>query len=142
YARIKSFSDEDCEINFRRRLDGNTWHIEVEEGPACQSLHGHNTSFGGIYAHAPESVVNWGYLDEIELNEIERLTGDFLPVFLDNFQQISIDQYTDKSEFKVITAGVKGMYTIMESIVILDDRGGIWCACLDANDEVVRYFTN
>lgn len=73
-------------------------------------------------------VINYGYLDEIDLNEIERMTGKYLSVFLDNFQQFSIEKDEKDNELIVITAGVKGLYTIMESIVVLNKFGNIWCA--------------
>lgn len=142
YARIKGFNNENCEIILRRRLDGDTWCVEVEEGSNCSLYHGFNTTFSGTYKHVTELVVNRGYLDEIDLNEIERLTGRHLPVFLNNFQQIHHNQDDYGNELIVITAGVKGLYTIMESIVILDKHGIIWCAFLDPEAEVVRYFTN
>lgn len=82
-----------------------------------------------------------GYLDEIDLNEIERITGKYLSIFLDNFQQIQFEQDNDE-ELTIITAGVKGLYSIMESVVILDRQGAIWCACLEPATEHVHYFTN
>lgn len=142
YCRVKSFDDKDCEINFRRRLEGNTWLIDVETGFPCQNFHGHNASFEGTYTHLTESVVNWGYLDEIDLNEIERLTGKYLSMFLDNFQQIFNDENDYNDDYRIITAGVKGLYNIMESIVALDDQGSLWCAFLDSEENAVRYFTN
>jgi hypothetical protein len=142
YCRIKADNNEFCEINFRRRLEGNTWYIDVESGPPCQHFHGMNASFEGAYKHLSESVVNWGFLDEIDLNEISRMTGVHLPLFLDNFQQIFNDEHYDENGYRVITGGIKGLYTIMESIVVLDERGRIWCACLDPDKKKVRYFTN
>lgn len=144
YFRIKTSENQDCEITFQRRMEGNSWYIEVEEGANCSGFHGMNTTFSGTYKHMTESIIEYGYLDEIDLNEIQRLTGKYLSAFLDNFQRINyekdIDIYGD--ELTVISAGVKGLYTIMESIVILDKYGTIWCACLDPEKNMVRYFTN
>jgi hypothetical protein len=142
YARIKTDENKDCEIIFRRRLEDNVWHIEVEEGINCSTFHGMNTTFSGTYKHISEFVVERGYLDEIDLNEIERLTGKYLSVFLNNFQQIYYEQDDYGNELTVISAGVKGLYTIMESIVILDKIGNVWCACLGPEADTVRYFTN
>lgn len=142
FARIKASESKNCEIVFRRRFESNAWYIEIEAGPNCSFYHGMNTTFSGTYKHSTELVVNRGYLDEIDLNEIERLTGRHLPVFLNNFQQTHYHQDDYGNDLTIITAGVKGLYTIMESIVILDKHGTIWCACLDPEAEVVRYFTN
>lgn len=141
YARIKTFDNKECGVHFRRRIEGDSWFIDVEEGENCSSFHGAGTSFTGTYKHTSELVVNRGYLDEIDLNEIERLTGKHLSTFLVNFQRISIDKES-YPDLVVVSAGVKGLYTIMESIVVLDCTGNIWCACLDPEVEVVRYFTN
>ena len=43
---------------------------------------------------------------------------------------------------KVISGGVKGLYTIMESILVIDSHGGIWGAFIDPEDNFVRYFSN
>jgi hypothetical protein len=142
YTRIKSFDDQDCEIIFRRRLENGEWFIEIEEGDGCKIFHGHNSTFSGHYKHLPEMVINYGYLDELDLNEIERMTGKYLSVFLDNFQQFSIDKDEEDNELVVITAGVKGLYTIMESIVVLNKFGNIWCAFIDPKIDSIRYFTN
>jgi len=144
YARLRSEHFGDCEVIFRRRLDNDNWCIELEESPACDCYHGMNATFSGTYYHQNNAVINWGYLDEIDMNEIGRITGKYLPVFLNNFQQIAGDQSNFGNELVVVTAGVKGMYTTMESIVVLDQTGKVWCACLDPEGEntVVRYFTN
>lgn len=143
FARIQTFDNKPCEIVFRRRLDSDAWYVEVEEGTHCLSFHGMGATFSGSYRHVTEAVINRGYLDEIDLNEVERITGRYLPVFLGNFQQFGYSHdETSSSELTVITAGVKGLYTIMESIAIVDNKGTVWCACLDPDSEVVRYFTN
>jgi len=140
YARIKA-SEKFCEINFRRRLEGGNWYIQVEEGANCHFFRGVGASFSGNYRHQSEVLASWGYLDEIDLNEIERLTKKYRTLFLNNFQQIQYD-FPSGDELNVITGGVKGLYTIMESIIIINNSGGIWCASLDPEAKLVRYFTN
>lgn len=142
YARIKEFDDNECEIIFRRRLENDDWFIEVDEGKDCSPFHGFNATFSGHYKHSQEMVVNLGYLDEIDLNEIDRMTGKYLSVFLDNFQQFGLEENLENNDLTVITAGVKGLYTIMESIVVLDNFGSIWCAFIDPGTDVIRYFNN
>ena len=143
YAKIKPFEDKECELTFRRRLENDEWLIDVTEGIECQSFHGMGASFSGDYKHQTEYPIILGYLEEIDLNEIERITGKYITVFLENFQQIHLeDQDSNEPEFKVVTAGVKGLYTIMESIVVLNDAGKVWCACLDPEINEIRYFDN
>jgi hypothetical protein len=140
FARIKADEDKNCEIIFRRKLEGDSWQIEVEQGQHCNTFHGHNTYFSGIYQHDAELVVNRRFLDEIDLNEIERLTGPHLLTFLSNFQRV----HSEVNEYghTIVTTAVKGLHTIMESVVVTDRYGSLWCACLDPGTNVIRYFSN
>lgn len=142
YFRIKTSDTLDCEIVFSRRNDNGHWFIEIEEGFNCSSYHGHNSSFSGTYKHTSEKLIDNGYLDEVDLTELKRLTGNNFEVFLNNFQRIGFEKDEFNNEISVIVGGVKGLYTVMESIVALDKFGSIWCAFLDPKFSVVRYFTN
>lgn len=142
YAVAHILDDKKCEIVFKRRLLGDSWCIEVEAGPDCKYYHGLGATFSGIYKHKNELLINYGYLDEIDLNEIERLLGEYLPAFLRNFQIIHACSDENNNELTIVTGGVKGMYTIMGSIIALDKRGSIWGAFLDTESNVIRYFTN
>ena len=142
YARINDFEENYCEIIFRRKLEKGEWWIDIEENEFCRNFCGMSATFEGTYKHKTELVINNGFLDEIDLNEIERITGKYLQTFLDNFQQKS---YCIDNDYIVLTGGVKGLYTIMESIVVLNNSGLIWCALLDSeteNEIVLRYFSN
>lgn len=125
YARLRSEYHGDCEIVFRRRLENDSWWIEIEESQSYDCYHGLSATFSGVYKHENETMVNWGYLDEIDLNEIERITGKYLPAFLDNSQQISTDQNEFGNEMVIVSAALKGMYNIRESIVVLDQFGKV-----------------
>lgn len=143
YAKIRSEENKKCEIIFRRRLENNEWIIEVEEGTNCDNFHGLSATFSGQYKHDTELVINDGFLDELDFNEIERMTGKYLSTFLNNFQQFAKGENLDNDEnVYVVFAGVKGLYSIMESMVVLDNKGNIWCAFIDPNSDVVRYFSN
>lgn len=142
YSKIKNFEDQYCELTFKRRLEGETWYIEVEEGEACRAFHGLGCTFSGNYKHQSELVVDFNFIDEIDLNEIARLTGKYLETFLNNFQQFGEAENFDGDAFYVVSAGVKGLYTIMESIIITDQKGNIWCAFIDPESDVIRYFSN
>lgn len=142
YSIIKTYDDTNCEIIFRRRIENDIWLIEVEEGKNCQSFHGFNSTYSGIYQHKTELVIDDGYIDEIEMNEVERMTGKYVNTFLGNFQQFGEAENLDGNEFKVISSGVKGLYTIMESIIVTNNKGSIWCAFIDPEIDVIRYFSN
>ena len=142
YAKINTIDDKNCEIIFRRRLENDIWLIEVEEGENCQFYHGFNSTFSGIYKHKTELVIDNGFLDEIDMNEVERITGKYLNAFLENFQQYGKAESLDDNDFFVVSSGVKGLYTIMESIIVTDSKGNVWCAFIDPEDDIIRYFSN
>ncbi|MFL5788975.1 MAG: hypothetical protein ACJ748_13030 [Flavisolibacter sp.] len=85
------------------------WYIDIEQGINCSFFHGMGAPFSGSYKHKSELVIDRGYLNEIDLIEIERLTGKYLPNFLDNFQQVFSSQDVNDKSLTVIDAGVKGM---------------------------------
>lgn len=142
YAKIKTFDGKNCEIIFRRRIDNDTWIIEIEEGENCESFKGHNSTFSGLYRHKTELVIDEGLFDEIDINEVERLTGKYVHTFLNNFQQFGEAENLDGDDYNVIVSGVKGLYTIMESIIVIDNKGYLWCAFVDPENDVIRYFSN
>jgi len=140
-ARIKVAGDKFCEVLFRRRLNSNNnWVIDIDEGTECKYYHGHGSSFNGTYNLIPEPIFYNGQLDELDINEIARITGRYNQDFINGFQRIGIQESLDSSITKIVTGGIKGMYTIVESIVGMNDYGDVWCAFIDG--DVVRYFTN
>jgi len=142
-ARIKTVEGKyNCLIVFRRRLESDSWWIDFEVNEDCHCFHGHEASFEGAYRHETQQVVNYKFLDELDLNELYKMTGKYLPIFLENFQQIHFDESLDGDDVSVISGGVKGLYGGMQSVVALDQRGNIWCAFIDPENEVVRYFSN
>jgi len=142
-ARINSLcSNEDCTILFRRRIIGDSWWIDVEVGGDCGCFHGHGASFEGAYKHNSEQVINMWLLDELDLNELQRMMGRFMETFLENFQLIGENVDTDNSETIFVWGGVKGLHGNMASAVALDNLGNIWCAFIDPLEDVIRYFSN
>ncbi len=142
FSQIDTMDSEICEIVFRRRLDGNNWIINIDEGLFCKYFHGVGTAFSGTYIHKPEEIVDLGFIDELDLNEIGRISGKFIFDLLSCFNQIREEDSLDNSITKVIVGGTKGLYTIKESIVCKNEIGDIWAAFIDSNSDVVRYFTN
>ncbi len=142
-AKVVTGEDKSCEIIFRRRLENKQWWIEIEPGEICRMFHGLSTTFAGDYKHEAELIIDQGFLDEIDMNVIERMVGRYLPMFLENFQYFSEGENLDSDlDFKVIVGAVKGLYTTMESIAVKDNKGNIWCSFLDPDENVIRSFSN
>ncbi len=80
-----------------------------------------------------------GALDELDLQRLYGITGQYYRPLLDRFQQVGTSENNDTFTAKVITGGAKGLYTFFEAIVMRGTDGQLWVAYID--DEVVRYFT-
>jgi hypothetical protein len=57
-----------------------------------------------------------------------------------NMQLVSIDEPPDDTSPFVFTGAVRGLYTIMEGVVVVHPDGRLWGASLE--DKRVKYFTN
>lgn len=66
--------------------------------------------------------------------------GQFYDAFMERMQLIGETEDLDNVDARVHTGGVRGLFTSMESILMLASDGGIWAAFI--HDNVVRYVTN
>ncbi len=69
-----------------------------------------------------------------------KLVGPHREAFEDCFQLISEAADLDGFGARVRSGGVRGLFTSMEGIIMVNDRGQVWAAVID--NQVVRYFTN
>jgi hypothetical protein len=106
----------------------------------CSGFKGMGATFSGSFIHVPEPLFDGGYLDELDLQELGRITGKYYGALLDRFQYFNSGSGSDEDITRVAYGSVKGMYSTMQSIVALNDAGALWCAFID--NTVVRYFTN
>lgn len=141
FAKV-AFNNKYCTLTFKRRLEHGSWIIDLVTDGACYYFAGAGAYFDGIYKHKPEYVIDRGMLDEIDLNEIYRLMGTFTDRFFNNFQQIQSLENLDGDDYNIVAAGVKGLFTIMESVIITDEVGSVWCVFIDPEGDVIRYFYN
>jgi hypothetical protein len=139
YARIDG-ADESapCEIKFRR-THGEKRQIEVEESLGCRHFKGMGASFDGDYESRGDLLFDSGALDELDLQRLYSITGQYYRPLLDRFQQVGTSVNNDRFTAKGITGGAKGLYTFFEAIVMRGADGQLWAAYID--NEVVRYFT-
>jgi hypothetical protein len=143
FGRIETSDGKPCEISFQRHLQGDNWQISVVEGEQCQYFHGVSASFSGTYLHSTESAVDRGYLREIDLNELQRMCGEYLPRILTNFSIVQGETWEEAGErYTLYTSFVKGLYSSTRTIIALTDMGRVWCAAIDIEKNVLRYFHN
>jgi hypothetical protein len=125
-----------CEVKFNR--EGRT--ITIEQGAGCRHYMGMGALFDGRYFSYQDHLFDSGALTEIELQRLYGITGQYYIKLLDCFQQVGDLQNEDPMMAKSFVGGVKGLYTIIEAIVMKSESGHLWAAFID--DDVVRYFTN
>lgn len=88
-------------------------------------------------------AVDRGYLREIDLNELERMCGQHLSQILTNFSIVQSQTWEEGMEtYTLYTGFVKGMYGSTQTIIALTDTGKVWCAGIDPEKNVLRYFHN
>lgn len=129
------------ELVFRRRLEGRRRIVDVEETAPCSGYRGMRAHFGGTFERRYEPWFDAGFLNELDISRLYALTGQYLDKMRSCTSDIGEGDNLDEDiSARVVWGGVPGLYTIMESILMLGARGELWCAFID--DEVVRYFTN
>lgn len=90
-----------------------------------------------------ETLKSLGVLKTAKADSIFRkLVGDDYTLFLNTTQLGHEEEDIDNLHTKVQVSAVRGMYTSMENIVMIDASDHIWAAVIDNNDNSVHYFTN
>jgi hypothetical protein len=140
YARVLAGeADQFCELTFRRSLTQRARDIVIDEFGDGHFFHGMGATFAGQYSWKHLALFQGGALDEIDLQRLHSIVGQYFDPMMNCFQGLSDEENHDAFVARVITGGVRGMYTIIEGIVLRGERGQLWAAYID--DDVVRYFT-
>ena len=88
-----------------------------------------------------ESMTSLGVFTTKRTDSIfKKLVGSSYSQFVNSTQLTSEDDDLDGLNSTVYSSGVKGLYTIMENIIMIDSLNNIWAAVID--DNKVYYFTN
>jgi hypothetical protein len=140
YARVTSGGvDQFCELAFRRSFTDHGRHIVIEESGAGHAFHGMGVTFSGRYTWKHVALFQGAALDEIDLQRLYSIVGQYFEPMMNRFQGLSEGENHDTFVARVTIGGVRGLYTIMEGIVLRGERGQLWAAYID--EDVVRYFT-
>ncbi|MFC4769028.1 hypothetical protein [Effusibacillus consociatus] len=135
-------SGDNCTITFN--LIGET--IKVDQNQGCLSHVGMGVTFSGTYQKGEEKekksdLVQLGVLKNHDQDQkFKELVGDDYNLFIERFQIISEPKNVDAFDATVKSGSVKGLYTVMEAIVMSDSKGKFWAALID--DKQVKYYTN
>jgi hypothetical protein len=139
--------NDTCIIHFR--LFGDSLIVvNVEKGNCFAGMA--VTYDGNYYAakyhskeedNKPKTFVDLGILDSAQDALLKSVTGDDYHRFFASTQLTSTDDDDmDSLHAKVYASGIRGLFTEMENIIMIDSSSHIWAAVLD--DSKVFYYTN
>lgn len=133
------YDEEVCKLLFFRINET----IQVTE-ENCNYYHGIRAYFNGDYELNKDIFVHYDeMLDDIILSNIYELVGR---KYWNKFQQCFGDTHEcddlDNLDVEIITGGVAGLYTIQQSILMIDKNKKVWGAFINDEDDKVYYFTS
>jgi hypothetical protein len=139
-AGYKDKEAEKCELTFIFSND----KMGLKATPECSYWAGVGVYFDGEYSQK-EGIKEIKSLDVFESEQVDtefkKVVGEKnYQLFLDRYQFVQEEQNLDKFESKASSWAVRGMYMIMEAIVMWTPKNKFYAAVID--EEVVRYFSN
>jgi hypothetical protein len=139
-ARIEAPLDgEICKLRFRRSQEDFTI-LKIEEIGGCRSFHGMGAHFNGTFVRERETLFDFGFMNEVELQRLFTITGQYYKPMMLRFGGTGRQDWIDKEIHGEAFFGmVRGLATIMAAIVMKGYRGELWAAYIDGDQ--VRYFT-
>ncbi|MEO8154467.1 MAG: hypothetical protein ABI605_15460 [Rhizobacter sp.] len=142
YCRVSNGDGHpDGELVFRRRTSDGSRVIDIEEATPCTYHRGMRAHFGGTLVREREPWFDAGHLNELEMARLYGLLGEHLDKMRSSTGDVGErDNLDDDLDARVYWGGIAGLYTFMESVVMVTQSGKMWAAYLD--DNVIRYFTN
>lgn len=136
-----SFTDEysACELTFTHKGE----LIFIKETIDCSLFS--STTYAGEFALEPPALMeNSLYPSIIEdktvNDELQELFGEDYPLFYDTMQLVYTGEYDDEVKGNVISGAVRGLFTIMEAIIVIGDDGSLYGAVI--NNGSIHYYTN
>lgn len=140
YARIHEGNfNGDGEISFNRSSSGGRRVVRTEETESCMNFHGMRAHFGGEFTLERLPWLDAGLMNEIEIGRVKRLLGSYFNTLRSSTRDISSEVVGEYGVAKAMSGGMPGLYTAVESIVVLGHDEEVWCAYLDGDE--VMYFT-
>jgi hypothetical protein len=131
---------EKCRVIFK--MVGANLTVEATEG--CQGYAGAGVYFDGTYRKGekvptPTLKSRGIFQTEKEEQVFRQLVGRDYELFVDSMAMISEEDDLDRLGAKVVRGAVRGLFTIVEAIIIYRDANNIWAAVID--EDVVKYYT-
>jgi hypothetical protein len=144
---IFSHTDESdtCRIHFKL-IGDSVITIDQKQGSCFAGM---AVTYDGVYKKptvqqetgTTETLTSLGiFKNEKEDSTFKSLVGDDYSIFLNSTQLTSEDEDLDGLNATVRSSGVRGLFTFMENIIMIDAASNIWAAVID--DNKIYYYTN
>jgi len=139
FEEKNDYDDEICKLHFYKMND----FIQITE-VNCNSYHGARAYFDGNYELKKDIFYYYDeQIDDTILNNIYALIGK---KYWGKFQQCFGDTHNlddlDGLNTYIISGGIAGLYTIQESILLVDNVKNVWGAFINDEDDKVYYFAS
>lgn len=147
-ALFISDEEKSCKLEFQLLGDSV---IVVNESNECSVFGGIGVCFSGRYINS-KRLTEAQKEDNAGMRDVQQLTvredsifkamvGDSYKTFVSTTQMNEEDaKDLDGLNAKVLPSGIRGLYTYMENIIMIDSAKHMWAAVID-NDKVL-YYTN
>ncbi|MDD3594824.1 TIR domain-containing protein [Sulfuricurvum sp.] len=137
YIDVSVDENNPCKLQFIKFNDT----IQILENEGCRTYHGVRAHFFGDYRLQKDIFFEYIPLRDAVLSSIYSILKHekwerFLQCFADTFEENNEDMF----DAQVISAGIPGLYTICEAILMYTEDGKVWGAYLD--DEKIYYFSS
>ncbi len=135
-------ADTTCIIKFKLMSDSVIVVEQIKGNCAAGNGVGYSGTYQkGLKRELSETLLTLNVFTTKSQNEAFRvLVKDDYALFINSTQLVYMDNDLDSLNASVHSAGVRGLFTYMENIIMIDKDNNIWAAVLD-NDKVY-YFTN
>jgi hypothetical protein len=145
-AVFKSSEIEGCKLVMR--ISGDSV-INITDENTCNGYGGIGVGFSGKFVNQKllpkekkQTLISLNILTEQQNAIFAPLVDTNYQRFVDCTEMIEdrSDKKTEEFGAKVFCSGVRGLYTYMEYIIMIDDQNHIWAAVI--NNQKVFYYTN
>jgi hypothetical protein len=147
-ATFYSYMAEKCVLILELMSDSM---IRITQKGDCSSSAASGVTFEGVYINrnkisksekdTKESMIEIGTLENTIQDSIFKiLVGEKYEAFVNTTQMASEVEDIDGLGMTVTTSGIRGLFTYMENIIMIDQNNNIICAVID--DEKVYFYSN
>ena len=144
-AYFQNSDDKQCKVTFQ--LSGDSIVVGTIN---CADAGGIGVTFDGSYVNSkvlpkskkPTEETMTTMLTAEEDSIFKKLVGNSYQTFVSSSQLINDGDNLDMElQAKVMSAAVRGLFTSMENIIMIDSSKHIWAAVIEDSDKVM-YYTN